>query len=656
MPQIHLLDTQTSNLIAAGEVVERPANAVKEMLENAIDAGAKMIVCEIRAGGQELIRISDNGCGISREDLPLAIRRHATSKIKTAQDLNGIATLGFRGEALAAISATSRFTIMTKRAEDEFGSQMQVEGEEILSIEDCGCADGTTVIARELFFNQPARKKFLKRAQTESAAVYQAVQRIAVSHPEIAFRFISDGETKMQTVGNGKLDECIYSVYGKEFAAEIIPIKSTPSPYRISGFITRPEFSRGNRSHQSFYINNRYVNSKTMQFALADAYKSFVKSEKFPGCVLFLEIDFSTVDVNVHPAKLEVRFSDERSVYNAIYSAVRSTLENLSNQLARDAYFKELEAMKASAPAAPARTVTPIHEKVIYTPVKSDPVKSVPSAFELPLFASAKPVSKPLFSEEKKEEKKSSVEVEITTLPSLTEENSKTTAKKEEPKPLQESAAQPEQITISEAAGEIKKDPKDNPLLNDGVIRGTFFHAFIAYETEDALYLIDKHAAHERILYEGLKARKKDRPVQMLMTPVIIRLNPTGFSAVTEHLEELQEAGFQLEEFGMNSLALRSIPADFVHLSGSELTEMMEKTAQELTLGGRADGVKNKAFDRTLYSMACKAAVKAGIPSSGDEWIVEKLKQYDNIIVCPHGRPILVKFTRKQIENLFLRD
>ena len=653
MPKIHLLTPQTANLIAAGEVVERPANAVKELLENAIDAGADRISVEIREGGVEWISVSDNGSGMSKEDLPLAIRRHATSKIQNEKDLAAISTLGFRGEALAAISAASRFSILTKEKNAPFGWQMNVEGESEPEILECGRGDGTTVIVRDLFFNQPARKKFLKRPQTEASAILQYVQRIAVSHPEISFQFTSDSVLKLRTSGNGKTDECIYSVYGKEFAGTVTPLAESAGAISVSGFITRPEFSRNNHSYQSFYINSRYVKSRTMQFALEDAYKSFVKSEKYPGCVIFLKIDLDRVDVNVHPSKLEVRFEDERAVYGVIYGAVRKTLENLSNRLAREEYEKASQKQKEALP---------IHETSPYR--VSVPKTNLPS-FEMPLFAGAVPKEKkrPVPIEEKIPEKEADV-FDVTDLLAGAGTTKKTeikmappeispslrTPETADPLPVRE-----EQLSLPEVFPEKKEN---NPLTLSGKISGVMFDAFILYETGDAVYVIDKHAAHERILYEGLKKTHSADEVQVFLEPLVFSFDPVTADALAAVSEELKNAGFCLEEFGAGSMILRSVPQVFGSLSHDEISLMLQKTAEEVSCGGKASGVRDKAFDRVLYSMACKAAVKAGIPTteSEHEWIVEKLREIDNITVCPHGRPVLVRFTKKHIENLFLRD
>ncbi|MBQ3076039.1 MAG: DNA mismatch repair endonuclease MutL [Clostridia bacterium] len=668
MAKINLLDTQTANLIAAGEVVERPANVVKELLENAIDAGSTAIVTEISAGGVDMIRITDNGSGMEKEDIPLCVRRHATSKIRTPEDLAAISTLGFRGEALAAISSTSRFTIMSKRREDDLGNQLVMEGEETLSFEECGCADGTTVIVQDLFFNQPARRKFLKRAQTESAAILQYLQRIAISHPEIAFKHLADGQVKLQTVGNGKLHDAIYSVYGQEFSSALTEVDHTEGNLRIHGFITRPECGRTNHNFQSFYINSRFVKSGTMRFAMEEAYKSFVKSEKFPGCVLFLTLDPEKVDVNVHPAKLEVRFDDERSVYNAVYHAVRNTLSGLSNRLARDEYERAVKLAEKKP-----EIVLPKISETKVAPTLSPEVKSGSfreTKSELSLFSSAPSRGKSRLIPEENKVTPTKVTVEKISVSKLFEEQKSVdppqaeAPKKVIPPAIPEKQAEPSSKKEEEAPAEqmamehvLPTENKNNPLSLMGTIRGTVFNAYILYESSDTLYLVDKHAAHERILYEALKKEHKSDSVQLFMEPLLLTLSPSESAALAEHLKEMVDAGFLLEEFGDTTFLLRGIPLEFVSLSGEAIKKLIEESAQELMLGGVGKGAGEKRFDRTLYSMACKAAVKAGIPSTDADhkWIVEKLREIDNVIVCPHGRPVLVPFTKKQIESLFLR-
>lgn len=528
---------------------------------------------------------------------------------------------------------------------------MMVEGEEILSLEEVGCADGTTVLVRDLFFNQPARRKFLKRAQTETAAILQYLQRIAVSHPEIAFKFISDGVIKLQTVGNSKLSDCIYSVYGKEFFSSLVELSHEEGPYRLHGFITRPEMARSNHSYQSFYINSRYVKSRTMQFAMEDAYKSFVKSEKFPGCVLFLEIDPEKVDVNVHPAKLEVRFDEERGVYEAVYHAVRKTLLSLSNQLARDEYFAAVSSKPQSAAEIPKIAETKAPPKPSFEVISGNYAEK---RSELSLFASAPSRGKSPLA--KSEPKKVMVEEGFFSTEKEKEiKKSEPAPQKPIPEnPFEKEASSGEQIRLAIAE---EKPKSENPLCLLGTVRGTVFHAYILYETEENLYLIDKHAAHERILYEALKKEHKSDSVQLFLEPLLLSLPAVEAAGLSEHLKEMEEAGFLLEEFGERGFLLRGIPLEFTSLSGEAIESILLSAAKEMQMGGKAAGAGEKKFDRTLYSMACKAAVKAGIPTTDADhtWIVEKLREIDNITVCPHGRPVLVKFTKKQIENLFLR-
>ena len=659
MATIHLLDTQTANLIAAGEVVERPANVIKELLENAIDAGADTIKTEIEGGGIDLIRVTDNGVGMEKDDLPLAVRRHATSKIKDSGDLNAIATLGFRGEALAAISSASRMTILSKRKEDPVGHQMTVEGETVLPPEECGCADGTTMIVRDLFFNQPARRKFLKRPQTESAAILQYLQRLAVSHPEISFRHSVDGTVKLQSAGNGKLFDCIYAVYGSAFASSLVEVRDECDTMRLYGFITPPEAPRNNHSDQSFYINHRFVKSRTMQFALEDAYKSFVKSEKFPGCVLFLDLDPAGVDVNVHPAKLEVRFAEERAVYQFIYNAVRKTLAGLSNRLARSAYEEALK-KKDTIPQInppPIRETTP-------RPTPSPAAFPTPKTGDLPLFAPAPSLGRSsLSSKSLPRQNPSPKPAPVEHVPSSffdlpPQKDAPEPALPNKTLPAPEMAVPEEQLILQGVLPQNNAESKtENPLAGFGKLCGAAFDAFLFYETAERLFIIDKHAAHERILYESLKKNHRTAGVQILLDPQVITLAPTVAATLSDFLDEMQGAGFLLEEFGENTFLLRGIPAEFCALGGEDLVDLLQKSAEELSLGGKAGGAAEKKFDRTLYSMACKAAVKAGIPSteSDHRWIIDKLIEIDNITVCPHGRPVMVSYSKKEIESLFLR-
>lgn len=653
MSVINLLDPQTANLIAAGEVVDRPASVVKELLENSIDSKATKIVAEIRNGGNTLIRITDNGCGMSYEDAALCVKRHATSKIKDPNDLFNINTLGFRGEALAAISSVCRFTVMTKRAEDQTGTKFSILGDEILYYDEFGCPDGTTISVEDLFLNQPARQKFLKKDSTEAAAVLQTVQRIAISHPEISFTFISNNETKLQTVGDSKLESAIYCVYGKEFSSSLTKLDyKSENGIALSGFVTRPEASRVNRSFQSFYINNRFVKSKTMLFALEDAYKSYMKSDRFPGCVINLTLDPSKVDVNVHPAKLEVRFSDERSVYNAVYFGVRRALSNQMSPLvdkntpendAVERFVQKQELKQTSldftkaapkiAPYNPSSDIVTLRQPHV---APSTNVKQTPPQPSL-----------------------SFGQTLITA-----EENNKISFSFA-PKPISPISEKIEKAHISDESPvpEFIKDlPQDTAegeyIDSDGKIVGVCFDAYIIYQTKEDIFFIDKHAAHERILYEKLKKEIGNEAIQMLIEPINLFLNSMQASAVEQHLSEFESVGFIVEPFGENEYVLRGIPLSLVGINSKAMSEIFEATCDDLLSGGRINTKKDSVIDRMLYSIACKAAVKAGIPDTMQDYqfIVKELIKIKNITVCPHGRPVVTKMSQKQLERLFLRS
>lgn len=653
MSVINVLDPQTANLIAAGEVVDRPASVVKELLENAIDSGATRIVAEIKNGGNTYIRVTDNGCGMSAEDAATCVKRHATSKIHSPEDLFSISTLGFRGEALAAISSVSRFSIITKMADASIGTKFEIEGDEVLFYDDYGCPDGTTVTVCELFKNQPARQKFLKRDATEAAAVLQYVQRIAVSRPEISFTFISNNETKLQTPGDNDLKKAIYCVYGKEFTSALTPVQAqSEQGIEVSGFVTRPDASRVNRSSQSFYINHRYVKSKTMLFALEDAYKSYMKTDRFPGCVLNLQIDFSRVDVNVHPAKLEVRFSDERTVYNAVYFAVKNALKAEKSPLIYES-------------ASPLEAVERF--------VKKEEVKNTQVEFEIAMpkippyrpFSSTVTVSSPTEDEIKARKEKGELSSDekryLDEASKMIFEKPTAGSERKEPHsscPDFSSPLSQKQETSPENSSRTEEFVIQAPFGSDGKILGIAFNAFILYEHEENLFFIDKHAAHERILYEKIKKDYKDNSIQALIEPITVSLSGQQLATAEEFLSEFEKIGFLAESFGPSDFALRGVPFSLSHLSTKVLGEIFIRTLDDLMQGGRVSAKKEGALDKIMYSMACKAAMKAGIKDHPQEYraIIETLVQIGNIVVCPHGRPIVTKITQKQLERLFLRN
>ncbi len=633
MEQIRVLDSQVANLIAAGEVVDRPAGVAKELCENALDAGASAITVEIKNGGVSFLRVADNGCGMSRTDAENCVLRHATSKISKAEDLDAIQTLGFRGEALAAISAVSRFSILTKRESDAFGSKLEFSEGKLISCEDAGCPDGTTVLVEDLFYNQPARRKFLKRDQTEQGAVLQYVQRLAVAFPKVSFTFLTETGRKFSTPGDGQTLSAIRAVFGKEISDSLFEVDYTLENLRVTGFVSRPEAAKNTRSHQCFYINSRFVKSKTMFAAMTDAFRSYLKSDRHPICFLYLKTAFADVDVNVHPAKLEVRFSDERLVYRAVYGAVRSALTLLTNPFAAQTQSFEPERIPRLPESEQIRfAALPTREPG--APIREEkPQKTLNVAS--PSFSAQTQRTYPRFSAPGSEEKMQQYRA------ILFAQN----------EPAQSEMKAPQ---ASGAAGEIEED---NPLKEDGVYLGAVFQAFLLYETASALYIIDKHAAHERILYESL-IKKEDRVgEQMLLVPAIVKLDPMESSAVTEALDEINAAGFLLDAFGENTFALRGVPAEYSGLGEGALQEAISSLANELLRGGKASAHREAVWDRALYTAACKAAMKAGLSDSREDclWVIEKLKELKNVFVCPHGRPIVTVFNRRDFEKLFFR-
>lgn len=642
MSKINVLSAQIANLIAAGEVVDRPASVAKELCENALDAGATQITVEARAGGTALLRVTDNGCGMSAEDAKKCVLRHATSKIRTEGDLEAIETLGFRGEALAAISAVSHFSILTKRTEDDFGSNLIFECGDLVSCEEAGCPDGTTIVVSDLFYNQPARRKFLKRDATEQSALLQYMQRIAIAFPAVSFKCICDGAVKFHTPGDGKIISAIRSVYGKEVSDTLFEVNYTFENLTVTGFVSRPEYARPTRSLQCFYVNSRYVKSRTMLFAMDDAYKSFLKSDRHPVSFLFLKTEFSNVDVNVHPAKLEVRFSDERAVYRTVYSAIRTKLTELSNPF--------------SAPKICEPEVIPDlpkNEQMRFTPLTPRTPKNEGIRVESPL-ASSKPQIYPWVTPK--------TPPAMTHMSAALFRHQSVSKNEEENEPQKESVAsreiEPHEESSPDKSNVVEEIPENNPLRDDGgKYLGAVFHSYLLYELDDTLYVIDKHAAHERILYETLRKDDPTRASQVLLTPVVVKLDAMESDALLSSLEELKKVGFALDVFGENTFALREIPVEFSGLGDTALCSVISGFADELLRGGSAAERRRALWDKALFTVACKAAMKAGRVDTDADclWIIEKLREIPNIFVCPHGRPIITTFDKHGFEKLFFR-
>lgn len=650
MPKINVLSKQLAELIAAGEVVERPASVVKELLENSIDAGADTVTVEIKNGGVTYIRITDNGCGISREDIRNAFVSHATSKIADADDLNSIMTLGFRGEALASVSAVARVEVMTATEDEDIGTRYVIEsGEEILC-DDAGCPKGTTIIVRDLFYNTPARMKFLKKDVTEANAVAGVVDRIALSHPEVSIRFIREGKQVLITSGRGDLLTCVREVFGREFSDSLIPASAETNGVSVSGFVSKPSAARPNRNMQFFFINNRLIKTGTGSAALSEAYKNSIMVGKFPSCVLNISVAPSLVDVNVHPAKTEVRFSDERMIFNAVYYACKNALAagdtpKQVKEVAKDyrkAPEKPAEQFVMSQKPAP---VTDFWQHIPKTETpKSAPPAEKP-AYEVkpvervvtPTVTVSAPDTKPEKTVETDEDillKSPSVKVPVVT----------------EIKPVEAAPAVPvEQPTEPQVEITVEKDAFRE---EDFLLIGEAFKTYIICEYCGKMVIIDKHAAHERIIYEKLKKESGERTPQILLLPVTVTLSKEEYSAVLENLDLINSSGFEVEDFGGGCVIVRECPME---LSADDVEEVIGEIA-----GRFVDKKQDVAFEKLdwiFHSVACRSAIKAGNFTSRLEMerFAKQLLSMPDIRYCPHGRPVLIEMTKRELEKNFGR-
>ena len=680
MGKINLLSFEVANLIAAGEVVDRPASAIKEMMENSIDAGARRITVEVQNGGSTFMRVSDDGCGMEPEDLPLAIRRHATSKIETAADLDGICTLGFRGEALAAISSVSRMRIISKTKDAELGAMLEVDCGEIVSLYEQGCSDGTTIIIEDLFANVPARRKFLKRDVTETAAITASVERVALSHPEIAFKLITDGQLKLETAGDGRLMSAIYSVFGRDFASKLIAVSGEYEGIRVEGFIGRSDNVKGNRNYQNFYINKRYIKSKTASAALEQAFSSYLPSERFPVCVLFVSMNPGRVDVNVHPAKLEVKFSNEKIVFESVYYAVKQALEGSTArpqmQVSRSA------GMKMSDSFVPVERGESLKARQISIDTQN-PAASIPQSVQITPdssnnkgFATAKvdaqKVAPPekmtareylekYVSEIKNSSKKKSDQTQGVV--DIVREIQKPTDEQKTQPPVSET---PKTKAIETPKTEMPKVPEKNagfeghqsaePTVLPWRLAGEVFNSYIIVEIGEKMLLVDKHAAHERIIFEKLKANmySTDIASQLLMLPIEIMLMSDEVSTVEEYRAEIEAVGFEFTT-SKNTVYVNALP---VGIEQSAVADMFAVMADRIKSGtGNISVTRNILFEKALYQASCKAAIKAGreYTDADNQWIIDRLKNIPDITVCPHGRPVAMELSKKNIDRQFER-
>ena len=644
MPKINVLSKQLAELIAAGEVVERPASVVKELLENSVDAGADTVTVEIKNGGISYIRITDNGCGIEREDIQNAFVSHATSKIASPDDLNSIMTLGFRGEALSSVSAVARVEVLTCTDSESIGTRYVIEsGEEIL-LDDAGCPKGTTIIVRDLFYKTPARMKFLKKDVSEANAVAAVVDRIALSHPEISFRFIREGKQVLITSGNGDLLTCIREVFGKEFAEDLIPAESVGTGVKVSGFVSKPSAARTNRNMQFFFINNRLIKTATGSAALSEGYKNSVMVGKFPSCVLNIQLNPSLVDVNVHPAKTEVRFSDERMIFNAIFYACKNALASGDTpkqikQINKDYYHeppKPPEQLRIKS-ESPKKTDFWQHipaDKPKAEPVSADKVERIKISFPEPAVTVEE---KPIIS----------VKLSSPTVEPAREEKIDDI--------LLNSPAKQEQAPVIES--ECKENNEEFKALSDFseedfLLVGEAFKTYIICEYKGKLVIIDKHAAHERIIYEKLKKENGDRTPQILLLPVTVTLSKEEYAAAIDNLDLINQSGFDAEDFGNGCLIVRECPME---LSADDVPDVISEIAGRFV--EKKQDVMFEKLDWIFHSVACRSAIKAGNFTSRYEMerFAKQLLSMPDIRYCPHGRPVLIEMTQRELEKNFGR-
>lgn len=637
MAKIQVLDKHVAELIAAGEVVERPASVVKELMENTIDAGAKHITVEIRDGGISYIRITDDGCGIHREDVAVAFLRHATSKVRTEKDLDAIGTLGFRGEALASVAAVAKVEVITCATGEMVGTRYVIHGGEEILLEDAGCAEGSTFIVQDLFYNIPARMKFLKKDVSEGNAVAGVVERLALSHPEIAVKFIRNDRVELQTPGDGELLSCIHAVFGKQFASSLLPVEYAMGGVTVSGYVCKPEYARPNRTMQHYFVNNRYVKTQTAMVAVERAYKGMIMAGRFPAGVLSITLPAETVDANVHPAKIEVRFINEKPVFDAVYYGVRSSLENRRSvrQVELPAETVPLKPVEPSSVVtrAPVIKAAPIVTQI--KPVEqAKPVVKKPTSF-LDLSVDDKPVAQVSLRDDTAIRPSKPVVVELDDLPAYVPAEPKVESQSQ---PVFEvKVEQPIQI-------EIEKEPEIQVL-------GELFYTYILAQMNESLFIIDKHAAHERILYNKLKS-EATVDEQMLLSPVAVSVSREEQTALLESVDELKQAGFTVEDFGGQCVLVRTVP---LILSGVDIDATLREIAAGFVGGNRE--VQSSKLDWIYHSSACRAAIKAGDISRPEEWLdlAKKVLLDDTIRYCPHGRPVCVEMTRRELEKQFGR-
>lgn len=617
MPEIMLLNQETIDKIAAGEVVERPSSVVKELVENAIDAKATAITVEIKEGGTSFIRITDNGCGIEKTQVPLAFLRHSTSKIRNVEDLLSIHSLGFRGEALSSIAAVSQVELITKTYDELTGTRYVIEGSKETELEEIGAPDGTTFIVRNLFYNVPARRKFLKAAQTEAGYINDLMERMALSHPDISFKFINNGQTKLHTSGNGNQKDLIYHIYGRDITSSVLNVSQENALFKVTGFIGKPIISRGNRNYENYFINGRYIKSALIAKAIEEAYRGFMMQHQYPFCVLYFEMDSELLDVNVHPTKMELRFSQNEQIYQALFEIIRNTISH------RD-FIPEVPVKEEPKEAAP------LIAKDLPEPFESRRIQQVsPSSYE-------KKTSTDAFFSRMKPNEKSPLTVQEENLFELPPK------KPEKETYVQQSLESVEPSFLTEDARKKHR------------IIGQLFDTYWLVQFEDKLFIIDQHAAHEKVLYERTMEKLKNQSFtsQAISPPVILTLNNEEEQSLLKYKKQFQAFGYETEHFGGKEYAVTSVPADFTDIDMKamfidmldDFTNISGKDAPQLIL-------------EKVASMSCKAAVKGNHSLSRPEieTLIDDLLQLDNPYNCPHGRPTIISMTKYEIEKKFKR-
>lgn len=643
MPDIQILSPHLADLIAAGEVVERPASVVKELVENAFDAGARTVTVELRGGGATYLRVTDDGCGMTPEDAGIAFLRHATSKLHDAQGLEAIGTMGFRGEALAAISAVSHITLTTRRRGAPGGTHMTLDAGEIQDMYETGCPEGTTMIVRDLFYNTPARRKFLKTDRAEGAACAAAALRCALGRPDVSVRCIRDGEELFFSPGDNKLDSCVYSLLGRELAKTLLPCESEVDGVRVHGFISSPAAGRGSRAQQHFFCNGRWIRSAALQAALEQAYRNTLLVGRFPACVLYVELSCAAVDVNVHPAKTEVKFSHERAVFDAVYYGARAALEAEKAPVATLSKAAKPEAVPKADPFVPA------------APKAAPAAAQHPPAPAAPIFSGARTYAPAAPAEEAVSFRSPTASAfaapRVTPPPVFTPP---APAAPQPPGPIApaapvvqsvQTALEPEPETPSPLARAVPPETPPARLIGEAM------HTYILVEKGDTLILIDKHAAHERINFDRLRQNPADIPSQTLLEPLPFTPDASDAEVLQQHGDTLAELGFTLEPFGRSDYILRGVPAQ---IDAGDALPALEEICAQLRHGAHTDA--QAVRDEVLKTVACKAAIKAGWQTEPEELLrLADAVCAGEVKYCPHGRPVAVTLTRRELDKLFKR-